>query len=46
MNEPSYTPEMLAEVLPEVESKVGDEVPSVQVARTGEVWTVGLAPMI
>ena len=43
MNEPSYTPEMLAEVLPEVESKVGDEV---QVARTDEVWTVGLAPMI
>ena len=37
---------MLAEVLPEVESKEGDEVPSVQVARTGEVWTVGLAPMI
>ena len=38
----NHTSEMLAEVLPEV----GDEVPSVQVARTGEVWTVGLAPMI
>ena len=42
----NHTSEMLAEVLLEVESKVDDEVPSVQVARTGEVWMVGLAPMI
>ena len=42
----NHTSEMLAEVLPDVENKVDDEVPSVQVARTGEVWTVGLAPMI